>query len=159
MHVKPARVKESAVSLECEVRIRTVDSLGILTYHTRQLFQSQDIFPDGGTVPSATLVLGRVRYVHVRNSVLQPDGLRADPAKLRPISRIGGPTYARLGEGFNLHKPEWSDVKRVLEATSSNEYRGGEGGDIGFDYQMRRDSVVGIAIGLRNSPSRSCCIK
>ncbi|KAI9461284.1 hypothetical protein BJY52DRAFT_1203545 [Lactarius psammicola] len=97
VHVKPARVKESAVSLECE------------------LFQSQDIFPDGGTVPSATLVLGRVRYIHVRNSVLQPDGLRANPAKLRP-------TYARLGEGFNLQRPEWSDVKRVLEAKpSSNE--------------------------------------
>ncbi|KAH9034828.1 hypothetical protein EDB85DRAFT_1863484, partial [Lactarius pseudohatsudake] len=98
VHVKPARVKESAVSLECE------------------LFQSQDIFPDGSTIPSATLVLGRVRYVHVRNSVLQPDGLRANPAKLRPVSRISGLTYARLGEGFNLQRPEWSDVKRVLEA-------------------------------------------
>ncbi|KAH9013746.1 hypothetical protein EDB85DRAFT_1899577 [Lactarius pseudohatsudake] len=92
VHVKPARVKESA------------------------LFQSQDIFPDGSTIPSATLVLGRVRYVHVRNSVLQPDGLRANPAKLRPVSRISGLTYARLGEGFNLQRPEWSDVKRVLEA-------------------------------------------
>ncbi|KAH9056578.1 hypothetical protein EDB87DRAFT_1540573, partial [Lactarius vividus] len=89
VHVKPARVKESAVSLECE------------------LFQSQDIFPDGSTIPSATLVLGRVRYVHVRNSVLQPDGLRANPAKLRPVSRISGQTYARLGEGFNLQRPEW----------------------------------------------------
>ncbi|KAN0128132.1 hypothetical protein V8E53_014047 [Lactarius tabidus] len=101
VHVKPARVKESAVSLECE------------------LFQSQDIFPDGGTVPSTTLVLGRVRYAHVRHSVLQPDGLRANPAKLRPISRISGQTYARLGEGFNLQRPEWSDVKRVLEAKPS----------------------------------------
>ncbi|KAF8263499.1 hypothetical protein EI94DRAFT_1596845 [Lactarius quietus] len=101
VHVKPPRVKESAVSLECE------------------LFQSQDIFPDGSTVPSATLVLGRVRYVHVRHSVLQADGLRANPAKLRPISRISGLTYARLGEGFNLQRPEWSDVKGVLEAKHS----------------------------------------
>jgi len=125
VHVKPARVKESAVSLECEVRTRLIDlyvRLNILTYHAHQLFQSQDIFPDGGTVPSATLVLGRVRYVHVRNYVLQHDGLRANPAKLRPISRISGLTYARLGEGFNLQRPEWSDVKRVLEAKpSSNE--------------------------------------
>jgi len=102
VHVKPARVKESAVSLECE------------------LFQSQDIFPDGATAPSATLVLGRVKYVHVRNSVLRPDGLRADPAKLRPISRISGMTYARLGEGFDLKRPEWGDIKQILEAQRSS---------------------------------------
>ncbi|KAH9176579.1 hypothetical protein EDB89DRAFT_1845733 [Lactarius sanguifluus] len=96
VHVKPARVKESAVSLECEVWNRLVDLYS--------------------TIPSATLVLGRVRYIHVRNSVLQPDGLRANPAKLRPVSRISGSTYARLGEGFDLQRPEWSDVKRVLEA-------------------------------------------
>jgi len=102
LHVKPARVKESAVSLECD------------------LFQSQDIFPDGATVPSATLVLGRVRYVHVRNSVLRPDGLRADPAKLRPVSRISGATYARLGEGFDLRRPEWGDIKQILEAQRSS---------------------------------------
>ncbi|KAH9961373.1 hypothetical protein BC827DRAFT_1342240 [Russula dissimulans] len=101
LHVKPARVKESAVSLECE------------------LFQSQDIYPDGATVPSATLVLGRVKYVHIRNSVLRPDGLRADPAKLRPISRISGVTYARLGEGFDLKRPEWSDIKSILEEQRS----------------------------------------
>jgi len=102
VHVKPARVKESAVSLECE------------------LFQSQDIFPDGATAPSATLVLGRVKYVHVRNSVLRPDGLRADPEKLRPISRISGVTYARLGEGFDLKRPEWGDIKQILEAQRSS---------------------------------------
>jgi len=102
-HVKPARVKESAVSLECE------------------LFQSQDIFPDGATVPSATLVLGRVKYMHVRNSVLRPDGLQADPTKLRPISRISGLTYARVGEGFDLKRPEWDDVKQVLKAKLESE--------------------------------------
>lgn len=91
----------------------------VLRYYANQLFQSLDIFPDGGTVPSGTLVLGRVRYVHVRHSVLQPDGLRANPAKLRPISRLGGQSYARLGEGFNLQRPEWGDVKRVLEAKPS----------------------------------------
>jgi len=71
-------------------------------------------------VPSVTLVLGRVKDVHVRNSVLQPDGLRVDPAKLRPISRISGVTYARLGEGFDLKRPEWGDVKQILEAQRSS---------------------------------------
>jgi len=102
LHVKPARVRESAVSMECE------------------LFQSQDIFPDGATLPSATLVLGRVKYVHVRNAVLRSNGLSADPAKLRPISRISGMTYARLGEGFDLKRPEWSDVKQILDTQRSS---------------------------------------
>lgn len=102
VHVKPARVKESPVSLECE------------------LFQSQDIFPDGATVPSATLVLGRVKYIHVRNSVLRSDGLRADPAKLRAVSRLGSKTYGRLGEGFDLKKPEWDEVRPILEAERSS---------------------------------------
>jgi flavin reductase (DIM6/NTAB) family NADH-FMN oxidoreductase RutF len=102
VHVKPARVKESAVSLECE------------------LFQSQDIFPDGATVPSATLVLGRVKYMHVRHSVLRSDGLRADPAKLRAISRLGSTTYGRVSEGFDLKKPEWDEVKQILEAQRSS---------------------------------------
>jgi hypothetical protein len=61
-----------------------------------------------------------VRYVHVRNSVLRPDGLRADPAKLRPVSRIRGATYARLGEGFDLKRPEWDNVKQILEAQRSS---------------------------------------
>ncbi|KAI0051206.1 hypothetical protein FA95DRAFT_1580759 [Auriscalpium vulgare] len=84
VHVKPRRVRESAVSLECE------------------LYNFQDIYPDGSETPSTSLVLGRVRYVHVRNSVLQDDGLQVDAAKLRIVSRLGGATYARLGESFDL---------------------------------------------------------
>ncbi|KAI0000381.1 hypothetical protein BJV77DRAFT_1058007 [Russula vinacea] len=89
VHVKPARVKESAVSLECE------------------LFQSQDLFPDGATVPSATLVLGRVKYMHIRHS-------------LRAISRLGSTTYGRVSEGFDLKKPEWDEVKQILETQRSS---------------------------------------
>ena len=95
----------------------------VLIDHNSQLFQSQDIFPDGppgATLPSATLVLGRVKYVHVRNAVLRSDGLSADPAKLRPISRISGMTYARLGEGFDVKRPEWSGVKQILDAQCSS---------------------------------------
>ncbi|KAI0268681.1 hypothetical protein BC834DRAFT_821058 [Gloeopeniophorella convolvens] len=103
LHVKPARVKESAVSLECE------------------LFNFQDIFPDGATTPSTTLVLSRVKCAHVRHSVLQSDGLRIDPSKLRVVSRLGGLTYARVGEGFNLKRPAWNDVKQALEDRRSGE--------------------------------------
>ena len=67
-------------------------------------------------MPSATLVLGRVKYIHVRNSVLRSDGLRADPAKLRAVSRLGSKTYGTLGEGFDLRKPEWDEVRPIVEA-------------------------------------------
>jgi len=67
-------------------------------------------------VPSATLVLGRVKYIHVRHSVLRSDGLRADPAKLRAVSRLGGATYGRLSEGFDLKRPKWDEVRPILEA-------------------------------------------
>jgi hypothetical protein len=108
--------------MECEVGtpLIVLRPSGVLIDHNSQLFQSQDIFPDGAKLPSATLVLGRVKYVHVRNAVLRSNGLSADPAKLRPISRISGMTYARLGEGFDLKRPEWSDVKQILDAQRSS---------------------------------------
>lgn len=65
-------------------------------------------------------MLGRVKYIHVRNSVLRSDGLQADPAKLRAISRLGSKTYGRVGEGFDLKKPEWDEVKPILEAHGSS---------------------------------------
>ncbi|KAI0315139.1 hypothetical protein OF83DRAFT_1133414 [Amylostereum chailletii] len=94
--VKPGRVRESAVSLECE------------------LYSYQDIYPDGADVPSTTIILGKVKVAHVRNAVLQADGLQLDPAKLRVISRLGGSTYARVGEGFDIARPSWKEVKKEM---------------------------------------------
>ncbi len=71
-------------------------------------------------MPSATLVLGRVKYIHTRNSVLRSDGLRADPAKLRAVSRLGRTSYGRLSEGFDLKRPEWEEVRPILEAQRSS---------------------------------------
>jgi hypothetical protein len=71
-------------------------------------------------MPSATLVLGRVKHIHVRNTVLRSDGLRSDPAMLRVVSRLGSKTYGRLGEGFDLKKPEWDEVRPIFEAQRSS---------------------------------------
>lgn len=39
-----------------------------------------------------------------------------DSAKLRPIARMGGITYTRVTEGFELQRPVWKDVKDTYSA-------------------------------------------
>ncbi|KDN45571.1 hypothetical protein RSAG8_04895, partial [Rhizoctonia solani AG-8 WAC10335] len=92
--VKPARVKESAFSMECE------------------LFSLQDISPPGSDAVTGTLVLGHVKAIHVRKDVWVNDGKgvgMVDPVKLRAVSRMGGITYGRVGEGFEIPRPVWTD--------------------------------------------------
>lgn len=95
--VGPARVRESAVNLECE------------------LFDSIDISPNATEPPSTTLILGLIKYIHVRNAVLVEDKETVDAAKLRPVARLGGDSYARLGEGFDLSRPSWRALKDTVE--------------------------------------------
>jgi flavin reductase (DIM6/NTAB) family NADH-FMN oxidoreductase RutF len=70
--VVPPRVAESPISFECE------------------LFS---LVPLGEGEGSATLVLGRAVYLHIRDDVLR-DGT-VDAELLRPVARMGGPFYAR----------------------------------------------------------------
>ncbi|CAE6357150.1 unnamed protein product [Rhizoctonia solani] len=94
--VKPARVKESAFSMECE------------------LFSLQDISPPGSDTITGTLVLGHVKAIHVRKDVWINDGKgigMVDPVKLRAVSRMGGTTYGRVGEGFEIPRPVWDGIK------------------------------------------------
>ncbi|KIP08477.1 hypothetical protein PHLGIDRAFT_69297, partial [Phlebiopsis gigantea 11061_1 CR5-6] len=89
--VKPGRVKESAVGLECE------------------LYQSIDIkAPGSDDEVTHTLVLGLIKQIHVRRAVLTTDGSAADPAKLRAVARLGGSTYAQVLGGFDLPRPSWA---------------------------------------------------
>ncbi|KAF8558049.1 hypothetical protein OG21DRAFT_1406083 [Imleria badia] len=90
--VRPAWVKESGVGFECKF------------YHALDIPE-----PETGTV-TQTMMLGLIKRIHVRRSVLGEDGT-IDPARLRAVSRIGGSTYARIGQGFDLRRPNWSGVK------------------------------------------------
>jgi len=94
--VKPAWVKESGVSFECE------------------LFNVQHLASPGTVEIATTFVMGTIKRVHARNSVLMPDGVNIDPAKLRPMSRLGGFTYARLGEGIDMGIPMWAQNKDIV---------------------------------------------
>jgi flavin reductase (DIM6/NTAB) family NADH-FMN oxidoreductase RutF len=80
--VMPPRVAESKVQMECKLH---------------QIVPVSDK-PGGGI-----LVLGEVLRFHILESVL--DGYKVDPGKLKAIGRMGGPTYVRTHDRFNMDRP------------------------------------------------------
>jgi flavin reductase (DIM6/NTAB) family NADH-FMN oxidoreductase RutF len=80
--VKPARVAESHIHMECRLR---------------QVVPVSDQ-PGGGS-----LVLGEVLRFHVREDLI--DNFRIDPEKLRAIGRMAGSTYIRTTDRFDLERP------------------------------------------------------
>ena len=81
--VKPARVAESLVNMECRlVQIVDVSSR-----------------PLGGSI-----VLGEVLRFHVADELF--DDYRINPDLLRAIGRMGGPTYTRTTDRFNMERPK-----------------------------------------------------
>ena len=81
--MKPPRVAESRFHMEC----RLVDIISV----SKQ--------PLGGN-----LVLGEVLRFHVTDELFE--AYRIDPDKLRAIGRMGGPTYARTNDRFDLERPK-----------------------------------------------------
>jgi len=81
--VRPPRVAESKVQMECRLH---------------QIVRVSDK-PGGGI-----LVLGEVIRFHVLERLL--DGFRIDPDKLNAIGRMGGPTYVRTRDRFNMERPK-----------------------------------------------------
>lgn len=88
--VKPPRVGESAINFECK------------------LVDTKDIINAAGQV-TATLLFGEVVAVHVHSSVLDEEWEgkpRIDVEKLKPLGRLGGNTYTRVGGTFDLARPD-----------------------------------------------------
>jgi flavin reductase (DIM6/NTAB) family NADH-FMN oxidoreductase RutF len=81
--VKPPRVAESKVQMECRLH---------------QIIRVSDQ-PGGGI-----LVLGEVLRFHVLESLL--DGYKIDPDRLNAIGRMGGPTYVRTRDRFEMQRPK-----------------------------------------------------
>ena len=65
------------------------------------------IHDDEGTHTS-TMVAGRIRRFHVRKDLFGPTGA-IDPARLLPIARLGGISYARVTDAYEAPRPVWSD--------------------------------------------------
>ncbi|MDQ3043852.1 MAG: flavin reductase family protein [Chloroflexota bacterium] len=62
------------------------------------------------------LIVGEVSHMRVRKSILAAGGDYADPRKLRAIGRMGGPTYSRTTDLFDLERPKYADlVQRGIE--------------------------------------------
>jgi flavin reductase (DIM6/NTAB) family NADH-FMN oxidoreductase RutF len=81
--VRPPRVAESPVHLECKVR--------------------QIMYVGSGPI-AANLVIGEVLLMHIDDSVLDESG-RVDPRKLRTIARLGGSYYCRSTDLFEMERP------------------------------------------------------
>ncbi|KAL5524165.1 hypothetical protein ACEPAG_8338 [Sanghuangporus baumii] len=126
--VKPPRVRESAISFECELfHFIDISPSGVTASSHLPPPTSSSSSQDTPAAPTTnTLVLGRIVRAHIRRSVLSSsssspsspssssssssasDGeTTVDPAALRPVARLGGTTYARIGEGFDLPRPSW----------------------------------------------------
>jgi flavin reductase (DIM6/NTAB) family NADH-FMN oxidoreductase RutF len=81
--VKPSRVAESHVHMECKL---------YLTIEISDL-------PGGGN-----LVIGQVVRLHVDDAYV--DNFKIDPDKLRAIGRMGGNSYARTTDRFDMIRPK-----------------------------------------------------
>lgn len=81
--VRPPRVAESHVQMECRLRqIVTVSE----------------------QVNGGYLILGDVLLFHIDEAVMNGD--RIDPSLLRAVGRMGGPTYVRTADRFDLARPK-----------------------------------------------------
>lgn len=82
--VKPFRVKECAITFECE-----------LVHH-----YSLEDHKNGG----ATIMVGRIVMFHVDESVLLDD-YKINMDTYRPVARLAGSNYSKLGEIFSIKRP------------------------------------------------------
>ncbi|CAH7670840.1 hypothetical protein PPACK8108_LOCUS5578 [Phakopsora pachyrhizi] len=99
LKVKPARVKEASVNMECEL-----DS----------------------TKLTQTCMIGRIKAWHIKEDIMINDGPTISIEKLMPMGRLGGISYSRVNSGFELDGPVWKDeveseeVKRILTEKKKN---------------------------------------
>jgi len=82
--VKAPRVKESPIAFECE-----------LVHH-----YSLEGHQNGG----ATIMIGRIVMFHVDESVLMDD-FKINPETYRPVARLAGYSYSKMGEIFSIKRP------------------------------------------------------
>ncbi|KAG8166150.1 hypothetical protein KVR01_004702 [Diaporthe batatas] len=89
--VRPARVREAVFSIEAKL-----ESLREFESRSRP-----------GTKNATMAVVEGTRF-WVREDAINEDRNIIDPSVLRPISRLGGITYGRTIEGFELPRPDFN---------------------------------------------------
>ncbi|ODQ83261.1 hypothetical protein BABINDRAFT_159695 [Babjeviella inositovora NRRL Y-12698] len=97
--VKPAHVAESAFSVEGRL------------IHSHEWTSKAD-----PSRPTGTLCIIEGVNFHVREDVINDDLNIVDIAKLKPVSRLGGITYARTVDGYEMPRPDYDkDVEEKPE--------------------------------------------
>ena len=84
--VKPPRIEESPVNMECKL----IEELR---------------FGDGG---KRSIVLGEVLRFHIRDDVLTPRG-HVDLVRMKPVGRLSGSGYIRLSDRFDIKRLRYAD--------------------------------------------------
>jgi flavin reductase (DIM6/NTAB) family NADH-FMN oxidoreductase RutF len=81
--VKPPRVKESPITMECE-----------LVHH---------YFLENHKTGGACIIIGRIVMFHVDESVLL-DNYKINLETYKPVARLAGSNYSKLGEIFSIKR-------------------------------------------------------
>lgn len=92
--VRPPRVAESPIHLECEL------------YDTLEV--------GGGGEGSSTIVVAKIVMMHVRADLMKDGKIVID--RFKPVARLGGIGYAKVTETFDLPRP-------ILDASNSSNQR------------------------------------
>jgi flavin reductase (DIM6/NTAB) family NADH-FMN oxidoreductase RutF len=99
--------EESEVSLArlTPVASEKVSVPGIAEAKIRMECVLEQAIPLGGTEgsPACDLLIGRVVRFHVDEGLY--DNGRIDPDALKPVSRLAGTSYSKLGEIFSIERP------------------------------------------------------
>ncbi|WP_424767649.1 flavin reductase family protein [Paenibacillus sp. sgz302251] len=79
---------------------------GIAEARIRMECVLEQALPLGGTEqsPACDLLIGRVVRFHVEESLYENGRIHAEA--LKPVSRLAGSDYAKLGEQFSIERPE-----------------------------------------------------
>jgi flavin reductase (DIM6/NTAB) family NADH-FMN oxidoreductase RutF len=81
--IKPMRVKESLVTFECE-----------MVHH---------YFLENHKNGGACIIIGRIVMMHFNDSILS-DNYKINLETYKPIARLAGSNYAKLGELFSINR-------------------------------------------------------
>lgn len=87
--VRPPRIAEAPVALEC-------------TLHSDIETGSRNLF------------IGEVKWLHVRDGIVDPQTLRRVPRMFHPIGRLYANKYCKLGEEFEYDNNQYIEVMRQM---------------------------------------------
>jgi flavin reductase (DIM6/NTAB) family NADH-FMN oxidoreductase RutF len=96
IRVKPCRVAESPVQMECRY------------YQTIRL-------PGYTPEQSVDMIIGRVVLIHIQDEVIDANG-KVDIVKIRPLARLGYQDYSCVDRIFELLRPEPQDLSGLQAA-------------------------------------------